>query len=192
MSQESSARQTTRARILDATEELLQNTSSQHFKVADIASKAGVSPSLVIQYFNTKDELIFETWMRRMLRVGPSLFEPFLEPNQKADLFALLRFLLEQDIDNGHVTIDVMSLSWRWSAQDEFRFAEALSPRRAALTRLLTQAVAPRPVPAHAIDAAETIYAGALRRALVHGLTVEQSFAALKGQFDLLLAGLRR
>lgn len=192
MSNDSSARQATRTRILDATEELLQTTASHHFKVADVAGRAGVSPSLVIQYFNTKDELVFEACLRMMLRVGPDLYRGYLEGEVKAGLWEFLQGCLRRDIKIAHITVDLLSLSWRWSAQDEQRFTEALAPRRQALIRLLGVELAPTTPSRALVAAVESVYAGLLREALVNRVGADQAFGELRERLSLLLAGVRR
>lgn len=190
MSKESSARQNTRTRILDATERLLETTSSQNFKVADIASEAGVSPSLVIQYFNTKDELVFEASLRRMMRLSPETFGRFADPQGDHTLWEFFDFSLKRDIGFAHVTADVMSLSWRWSPDDEVNFTAAMQPRREALAILLAREVG-REVPDDSLGVAETLYAGILRWAIIHRSGPEEAMRKLRARMELVLRGLR-
>lgn len=153
MSQDAPLRDRARTleRILTAADELLYARAARELKVRDIAARAGVSPSLVVQYFESKDALVLEIGLRRL--GGPM---PLLAPD--ADLGAVIGWMLDHDIENIANLRDLMRQSWWWTEATERAFEDAAQPRIAALSRALGgEAYAPL---------ALTIYLAAVRRGL--------------------------
>lgn len=140
----------TRARILSATEELLSAHSARDLKVRDIAAKAGVSASLVVQYFLSKDALVLDVGLRRLAE--------FAEPEAGADAAAAVAAMLTADQRNAALMREVMRQSWWWSRESERAFQDALAPRREALKR-----ACPAAQPAQ-VDAALILYFEGLRQ----------------------------
>lgn len=176
------SRQETRERILQTTQILLDRTSAQEFQIRDVAREAGVSASLIIQYFNSKNELVFETALRRLEAMHQDLTTR-LAQSPEASVADVVRAFFECDMPISHVLRDLMTLSWWWSPQDEQRVMEAFTPREDALRTALAHAGG---------DASEarvrmilSAYFAALRRALVIRETSAAALARILERIEL-------
>lgn len=169
----------TRARILSATEALLSAHSARDLKVRDIAARAGVSASLVVQYFLSKDALVLDVGLRRLAE--------FEAPEAGADAASAVAAMLVADELNAALLREVMRQSWWWSSESEGAFQDALAPRREALKR-----ASPATQPAQ-VDAALTMYFEGLRQCFAEGKSPQDCkarvtnsvFKALKISTDL-------
>lgn len=166
------SRQETRERILTATQRLLDRTSAQEFQIRDVAREASVSASLIIQYFNSKDELVFEAALRRLESMNGEL-AAVLEAAKPATLAELFEALMTRDVSAGHVIRDLMSLSWWWAVRDEQRIADAMQPRRAVLMAGLTALKAP--ATEDIIDTVMWCYFATLRIMLISKMPVAEA-----------------
>jgi AcrR family transcriptional regulator len=131
------ARLEARTRILDATRNLLTQRSAQFFKVRDIAAMAQVSPALVMRYFKSKDELVFQAAMALWNETGTPELLAWVEQQTNLTSQAFILKLLETDLGNGHRARDLMTMAWWWSSVEEEVFQAALAPRARALMGLL-------------------------------------------------------
>jgi AcrR family transcriptional regulator len=118
-----------RTRILNATKNALAERSAQFFKVRDIAKTAGVSPALVLRYFKSKDELVFEAIISEMNDTGKPKIDAWLSANPQACPEDFSTVMLRTDLQNGHSTRDLMSMQWWWSSLEEQAFQDAIKPR---------------------------------------------------------------
>jgi len=132
-------RQETRERILQSTQALLDRTSAQQFQIRDVAKEAGVSASLIIQYFNSKNDLVFESALRRLEILHAALTEQ-LAQTPPTGLEGVVSAFFACDFPVRHILRDLMALSWWWTARDDQRVAEAFRPREDALRSALEAA----------------------------------------------------
>lgn len=133
------SRQETRERILQSCRSLLDRTSAQDFQIRDVAREAGVSASLIIQYFNSKNDLVFETALRRLEDVHADMLARFAATPPQS-MTAVVTGLFEADWEIRHIIRDLLALSWWWSSADEDRVLEAFRPRETAMQAALAAA----------------------------------------------------
>lgn len=164
----------TRERILAATEDLLSARSARDLKVRDVASRAGVSASLVVQYFISKDALVLDVGLRRMAS---------FEPPAAAGVEGAVAAMLALDFANAPLMREVLRQSWWWSPETENAFQTALEPRRAAV-----RAAAPDALPGQVEGALVTYFAG-LRRSWVEN---RQQQDCLVGLTNRVLAAVKK
>jgi AcrR family transcriptional regulator len=168
----------TRARILDAAIELLAKKSAQFIQLRDIAERAGVSASLLVQYFGSKEELVFEARLARLTTETETLFAKFHEPGSKAPVAEVLRVCVEHDLSVPAATKDLMSSRWWWTDADEERYREAIKPRAEAMRRALAAYLHPKSESdlgtTHRL--ADMVYLEALREECQAGASAEQAF----------------
>ena len=177
------SRQETRERILLATQSLLDRSSAQDFQIRDVAREAGVSASLIIQYFNSKNDLVFEAALRRLEGVHSSLVRRFTATPPKT-LAAVMEDFIDADWPISHIIRDLMTLSWWWSAAEEDRVNEAFRPRVEAVRAALAAGGA-EPAPA-LVQAAMDAYFAAFRGGCVMGLSREDTTAAVLDRIALI------
>lgn len=165
---------TSRARILAAAEDLLGKKSAQFVHIRDVAQLAGVSPALIMRYFRSKDELVFEALMRRIAARDQVAFEDFAKhnPHPEIDHLARLCFQLDAGAD-AHATRDLFSMAFWWTEADEAQVGHFLRARRDMCKAIVTATLAlrdaaPEPTVDLCVDTIFCIYAGVLREALVH------------------------
>lgn len=168
------SRQETRERILLSTQSLLDRSSAQAFQIRDVAREAGVSASLIIQYFNSKNDLVFEAALRRLEGVHADLLARFAAA-PPATLAGVMEVFIDADWPISHIIRDLMALSWWWSAADEDRVNEAFRPRAEAVRAALSAGAA-EPDPAR-VRAAMDAYFAAFRSGCVMGASREEMTA---------------
>lgn len=172
----------TRARILDAAVELLARKSAQFIQLRDIAERAGVSASLLVQYFGSKEELVFEARLARLTVETEQLFARFAEPSAKPSVGEILRVCVEHDLSVPAATKDLMSSRWWWTHDDEARFREAIKPRTDAVRRALSSQISSKNEgalsTAHRLLA--MVYLEALREECQSGATAEQALPRMR------------
>ena len=155
----------TRGRILAATEELLSEQSARDLRVRDIAARAGVSASLVVQYFVSKDALVLDVGLRRLAA--------FETPPTTSGLHETVAAMVRTDLANAALLREVMRQSWWWPRATERAFQSALAPRRAAI-----QSAAPHAKPAQ-VEAAVCRYFDQLRASLIEDINAKDCAAAV-------------
>jgi len=173
-----------KARILNAARSLLEKGSAQFFKVRDIAAIAEVSPALVMRYFKSKDELVFQAALALWTEVGTPELLRWVNEQIGLTSQGFIAKLLHIDLGNGHRTRDLMSMAWWWSTIEEDAFQAALAPRVAIHKGLLLQE---NGLPAELEDetinrlmrASMILYVDALRRAGVLQRSAEAANAEL-------------
>lgn len=182
--------QPAKPRILEATSQLLDQKSSQFFSLQDVAAIADVSPSLIIRHFKSKDELVFQCIMQDLeMRDMPEL-----ERQHANGAFATIRdliaYLAYSDIERGHRTRDLMTMSWWWMEEEEAQFRRTLFRRRAIAKELLARDLpddSGERVLDDLTDHASMLYLQHLRTALVHRWGSAQAIAAISASIDRLL-----
>jgi AcrR family transcriptional regulator len=181
----------TRARILEAAQELLEKRSSQFIQLRDIAQRAGVSASLLVQYFGSKEELVFEARIARIQLESEQHFAP-LASKTDLSLDRVLRAFFKRDLDFSAAAKDLMSLSWWWTQDDEKRFLEALRHRyraiKAALRNEFAVGVSDEARIRTAAELVAVLYVHVLREACMGDSTVEQAMKRLNGLLAPVLA----
>jgi AcrR family transcriptional regulator len=184
----------TRARILEAAVELLEKKSSQFIQLRDIADRAGVSASLLVQYFGSKEELVFEARLVRLASETEQGFTSLAQAGQKVSLEEVLRRCFEHDLNFPAATKDLMSVRWWWTKEDEERFRKALTPRFEAIRRSLMRELGGESE--QALSAAYShvlmVYQEILRDGCVSGKTADQAMAQLKSLLAPILSAYRQ
>jgi len=120
----------TRDRILASAEDLLTSTSARDIKVRDIAQRAGVSASLVVQYFASKDALVLDVGLRRLGAPPPPA-------PVEGGIAAIVRWMAAFDAAHKDLFREMMRQTWWFGAAEEAALDRAFAPRieafRAAL-----------------------------------------------------------
>lgn len=112
----------TRDRILAAADDLLTSASARDLKVRDIAERAGVSASLVVQYFVSKDALVLDIGLRR-------LGAPPTPPPVAEGLAAVVGWMTAFDHAHADLLSEVMRQTWRFDPRQEATLTRAFAPR---------------------------------------------------------------
>lgn len=118
-----------RRRILEATRTLLETKSSQFFKVRDIAAMAKVSPALIMRYFNSKDELVFQAVISDMNEISTSKLLRWVETVNNLSVEDFLLQLFRQDLASGHRVRDLLTMQWWWTTVEEDIHQKAIAHR---------------------------------------------------------------
>ncbi|MBU6373224.1 MAG: TetR/AcrR family transcriptional regulator [Alphaproteobacteria bacterium] len=155
----------TRERILAAAEDLLSARSARELKVREVAAHAGVSASLVVQYFLSKDALVLDVGLRRMAEFSP--------PPPPSDPKAVVAAMLEADAANASLVREVLRQSWWWPKEAETAFQAALEPRRKALRAACPAA------PSGQVEAALSAYFEGLRKCLIETKSIHDCLASM-------------
>lgn len=165
---------------MDAAVELLEKKSSQFIQLRDIADKAGVSASLLVQYFGSKEELVFEA---RVARLEAETMRHFGGAGEaKGGFWETLRACFEHDLAASAATRDLMSTRWWWTKEDQLRYSEATAPRTEALRRALARELETKSDDALALAYKLTtmLYAEVLRDACLADTPPEEASRQLK------------
>ena len=175
----------TRARILDATRQLLEARASDYVRISDIARLADVSPALVIRYFKSKDDLTYEVRLQQ-LEENYAAFQRHVKDNELAgDIEAILKARARFDLENANLVRDFWSMSWWWAEADERRVMEATKPLRKLFASALMSefprlaAAGEEAMIVHA-EAIWLTYHGFLR----HAIVMRTSLPAFKDALD--------
>jgi AcrR family transcriptional regulator len=188
--EESSAKQ----RILKAAIALTEERSAQFVQLRDIAKAAGVSPSLILFHFASREDLLLEVRFVRWEELGvPELME-WRRDHPNADLETVLEALFARDLRRGHRSRDFMSMGFWWSTEDEKRFQRLLQLRldivHEALAKMISDAAKPE------LDQVTLLikhaYTGVLREAHILGLSASAAAKTLLTALAPALAGLER
>lgn len=117
----------TRTRILQAARKVIKKHGMQDTTIRKVADEADVSPSLVMQYFQTKSELIHEIF----LESNKILLELFKDRMASAESFlelvmGALEALSARDLHDPELTRQVMAFTWSWGPGEEQQFSDTL------------------------------------------------------------------
>ena len=186
-------REQTRAKILKAARTVIAGHGMDDTTIRKIADEAGVSPTLVMQYFGTKGALVQEVF----LDSNSILLEFFKNSVDDAQNFMELTMsaidaLLERDLRYPSVTRQVMAFTWSWGPNEEKKFRATLQ----AMSAIIANSMAARFLPQDeelARSASFVLinsYAGLLRIALQENWPAEQVREAIKPSLRIVMAGL--
>lgn len=157
-------------RIMNATIALTNERSAQFVQLRDIARASGVSPSLILFHFVSREDLILEARFQAYENGRGAELDQALANGPPMPLPELVDMLAHGDMAGGHKVRDFMALSWWWSTEDEARFDRCLKMREAAYRRAFMM-VDP-PLSPSRIEALSTVapllYIGILRLGAVH------------------------
>jgi len=161
--------------------------------VREIASRADVSPGLVMQHFGTMADLVLDVFSEANadLDTALALAASNGDTVRERVIFAFRR-LIERDLSRPLLSGRMMAFAWTWGHEQEERF----QPSVHALTErlVLTLGDGPNGPPIDAREAAATaliaIYNVNLRRAVTAQYDADEALERMLPSFDLVLAGL--
>lgn len=183
----------TRERILRCMIDMIERGLGHEIQLRDVAREAGVSAALIIRYFGSKSDLLFEALSTRVVETA----NPQLAAKDARGAFKTLddlaKFMLAADLESAYRTVSMLEMSWRWRPEQEERWRATQQPRHDILERLVA-AQAPKAKPEHVSAACRLIelaYDDALRTTLIHGWTPAQALDRFRPNRDAILAALR-
>lgn len=180
-------------RIMRAARNIIREQGSRKFTIRAVARKAGVSPGLIIQYYGTRAGLIHRMFVLSNTPVREWLDENMADFATPEDLImGLILDRLEKDMNERHLTREVMALTWTWGAEEEARH----TPYLRELADIAARALEKRFYPGareHTLTAAmviASIYAGVLRIGAQKNWPVEKCSRLLQPAIAMTMAGL--
>lgn len=182
----------TRERILRCMIDMIERGLGEEIQLRDVAREAGVSAALIIRYFGSKSDLLFESLTTRM----EETFNAQLAAKESRGAFKslddLCKFALAADLESPYRTVSLMEMTWRLRPEQDERLRQAMEPRMAIVRRLMRAKAAKAGDVAleTALAMASTSYAEVLRMALVHGWTPAQALDHYKPIRDKIVAAL--
>jgi AcrR family transcriptional regulator len=156
-------------RIMAAAVALTDERSAQFVKLRDIARTAGVSPSLILFHFKSREDLILEARFMAYEAGRAREIDLELQNGPAKPLADLVLFLASGDMVAGHKVRDFMAMSWWRSIEDEARFGRCLNARETAYRRsfsLLDPPLSEAKIEALSVMATR-LYIGVLREGAV-------------------------
>lgn len=162
-------------RILKSAIDLTEDRSAQFVQLRDIAKAAGVSPSLILFHFASREDLLLEVRFMRWEQFGIREFNEWRRQHPNADLPQLLTALFYRDLERGHRSRDLMSMGYWWSIEDEKRYKGLIQVRLDATREILARTYAK--AGDRALDQAVRVltytYTAILREAHVTAMSVD-------------------
>lgn len=183
----------TRERILRCMIDMIDRGLGDDIQLRDVAREAGVSAALIIRYFGSKSDLLFEALTTRMQETGNAQLAAKDAKGGFKSLDDLAKFQFAADLESGYRTVSMLEMSWRWTPEQEERWRATLEPRADILRRLVAGQASKAKAgelaaAAHLIQLA---YDDILRAALVHSWTPAQALERFRPIRDGVLAALR-
>lgn len=184
-------RERTRARILDAARTVL-GRDDDAFTARGVAERAGVSPGLVLQHFDTMADLALEVF----LELNADTAHIFAEVERaggdpEAQILAVFDRLLRRDLARRALTGRVMAFAWTWTPAHEERLQASV---RSLTDEMVSMLVATGRASSDDTTAGAasllSIYNGYLRVAVTTGRDADDAFARMRSGLSILLAGL--
>lgn len=183
----------TNARIIAAATELLNGEDDAAFTARNVAERAGVSPGLVLQRFESLADLALEVFLSLNAEFATALNKAAARHEAPEDkVLAAFSLLLERDLARRSLTGRVMAFAWTWTRRHEERLHETVEAIADTIGPMLEDPARPTTPVARraAAGALLTIYNGFLRLAVVDGEDVEACVARMHTSFGLVLGGL--
>lgn len=182
----------TRERILRCMIDMIERGLGEEIQLRDVAREAGVSAALIIRYFGSKSDLLFESLTTRIFEKS----NPQMAAKDSRGGFKTLddfgKFVFAADLESRYRTVSLLEMTWRLRPEQEERFNEATALRQSILRRLL-RAKAPKATDS-ALDAVVVLiraaYAETVRQALIHEWTPAQALERYKPIRDKIVAAL--
>lgn len=182
----------TRERILRCMIDMIERGLGEEIQLRDVAREAGVSAALIIRYFGSKSDLLFEALTTRIFETS----NPQLAAKDARGAFKslddLAKFVFAADLESPYRTVSLLEMTWRLRPEQEEHLHEAMA-LRASIVRRLLRAKAGKASDA-ALDTAVALiraaYAETLRRALVHKWTAGQALDHYKPMREKIIAAL--
>jgi len=182
-----------RRRILNAASDVLTEGDDSRFTVREIASRADVSPGLVMQHFGTMADLVLEVFSEANADQDAALALAAADgATVRERVISAFRRLIERDLSRPLLSGRMMAFAWTWGHEQEERFQ--LSVHALTQRLMLTLGDSPNPPPADTREAAATaliaIYNVNLRRAVTAQYDAHEALERMLPSFDIVLAGL--
>jgi AcrR family transcriptional regulator len=188
----SGRREHTRKRILDAARTVVKKHGMNGATIRKIADEAGVSPGLVMQYFQTKAELIQEIF----LESNKILMDKFQLNMESAKSFlemamGALEAMSARDLHDPDLTRQVMAFTWSWGPEEERKFSQTLLDMSDILANSMSSKYLPNDIEHRRVAsfALVNVYVGYLRIALQENWSREKLLASLKPAVGIIIVG---
>lgn len=182
----------TRERILRCMIDMIERGLGEDIQLRDVAREAGVSAALIIRYFGSKSDLLFEALTTRVFETSNPQLQAKESRGGFKSLDDLAKFVFAADLESAYRTVSLLEMACRLRPEQEVRLREALTLRETIARRLLRAKAAN--ATDGAVDAAlalmSAMYGEVLRQALVHGLTPAQALERYKPLRDKIVAAL--
>ncbi len=183
----------TRLRIFTAAKKVLVQVGAEKITIRLIAKEAGVSPGLVMQYYDTKASLILEIFNKGNRPLNEYLqktLEEFDGPYEM--LLGTINNHLARNLKNRELTRQVMAFAWTWGDDEEAEFEPHTSRVLDVVIDAMTDKFYPgyRHLVATAVFTASGSYSGVLRIGLHKNWSQENFLAALKPSVFMIIRGL--
>ncbi|PHS23880.1 MAG: hypothetical protein COA84_10380 [Robiginitomaculum sp.] len=186
-------REQTRKRILDAARKIVKKHGMNGATIRKIADEAGVSPGLVMQYFQTKAELIQEIF----LETNKILMEKFQFNMASAKSFlemamGALEAMSARDLHDPDLTRQVMAFTWSWGREEERKFSQTLLDMSDILANSMSSIYLPSDIEHRRVAsfALVNIYVGYLRIALQENWSRAKLLSSVEPAVRFVIAGL--
>ncbi len=186
-------REQTRMRIVDAAHTVIAKHGMNSATIRKIADEAQVSPGLVMQYFQTKAELIQEIF----LESNQILMKKFKENMDSADSFlelamGALEAMCARDMHDPALTRQVMAFTWSWGREEEERFSKTLHDMSNVVANSMSVQFLPNDIELRRVAsfALVNIYVGYLRIALQENWSQQKLLKAIEPGVRIVVAGL--
>jgi len=186
-------REQTRNRILDAARRVVKKHGMNGATIRKIADDAGVSPGLVMQYFQTKAELVQEIF----LESNKILMEKFQQNMDSAKSFfeialGALEAMSARDLHDPDLTRQVMAFTWSWGPEEEDKFSQTLLDMSDILANSMSSIYLPSDIEHRRVAsfALVNIYVGYLRIALQENWSREKLMSSVEPAVHIVIAGL--
>lgn len=184
----------TRERILEAARALLSGPEDGAYTARGVAERAGVSPGLVIQHFDSLADLALEIFLDANEELYANIAAASRAPGDALErVVACFRAILARDLARRALTARVMAFAWTWTPAHEARLQDHLRARVDLLVDLVDEherrsSSSDRLAIAGALY---TVYNGFLRVAVTAGQDVEETLARMRPCLALIVAGHR-
>jgi len=186
-------REQTRMRIVDAAHTVIAKHGMNSATIRKIADEAQVSPGLVMQYFQTKAELVQEIF----LESNRILLAKFKENMDTAESFldlamGALEAMCARDMHDPALTRQVMAFTWSWGREEEERFSKTLHDMSEVVANSMSVQFLPNDIELRRVAsfALVNIYVGYLRIALQENWSQQKLLKAVEPGVRIVVAGL--
>lgn len=178
---------------MDAAHTVIAKHGMNSATIRKIADEAQVSPGLVMQYFQTKAELVQEIF----LESNRILLAKFKENMDTAESFldlamGALEAMCARDMHDPALTRQVMAFTWSWGREEEERFSKTLHDMSEVVANSMSVQFLPNDIELRRVAsfALVNIYVGYLRIALQENWSQQKLLKAVEPGVRIVVAGL--
>lgn len=182
-------------RIIRAATDILDGADDVEFSARAVAKRAGVSPGLVVQRFESLADLALEVYLNanaESVGMMAAATREYDDPEQR--VIAAFQGVAERDLSRKTLTGTVMAFAWTWTIEHERRKQITWNQIADLLTEALDDSDRPTKE-TDRLDAALAImylYNASLRASVVCDEDASACIARMQPAIKLILAGLYR